>query len=327
MRPSWPELRRRALLPLPFLAGIGRAEAAGSPAVLAPGPEDGATMRWAHRLVRRVGRVMPGLPPPVLRAVGGPDGVTAANRFIAGDAEDGHLLLALAGPALLPWLSGSPRASYDPAAWLPVCLSWRGAMVAGRGPLPAPGQPRAPIRVPLSGPETTEAGVLLALETIGLPAEPAVASVAASPWPPEEAFAQGEVDAVLLTGPGAVAQAQALGATPWFGFGQAGEAVRPYAAIPALDPARQRAVLAVIGTAQLHAALILPRLTSSDMVAAWRQAGQRWRDGERAESAEAEGEPLADVAAVAALASLTPPPEAVLAWRSWLSRRLGWRPA
>ena len=321
-------LPRRGLLALPALLAAGPAAASTAPAtVLAPGPEDGHAARWAQRALRRIGRVLPQMPPPGMRLLGGPDGVTAANRFAAGDAEDGGLLLTLTGPAMLARLSGSPRANYDPASWLPVCLSWQGALLAGRGPPPLDGSPRAPVRLPLSGPETVEAAALLALEAVGIAAEPAVASVPASQLAPEAAFAQGEVDALLLAGPNAAERARALGATPWFGFGVPAELAQPYAAVPAMNPARRQAVLAVIGTAQLCAALILPRLTSGDMVAAWRQAGQRWSEAERTEPVEGEGEPMAGIGAATALASLIPPPDAVLAWRGWLSQRLGWRPA
>ena len=321
-------MARRALLGsvllLP-LAGAGRAAAPRTEAstLLVPGPENGAAAQWAARAVRRMGRVLPQAPPPRPVVVGGPDGVTAANRFETVEAGDGRTLLVVNGSALLALLSGTERARYRPGGWLPLCASWGSALVAGRGAMPGPGQARAPSRLLVPTPDAPEAAALLAVESLGFPVLPTAVPPAAA----EHAFLEGALDVLLLTGPNAAARAAALGATPWFGFGEHGAAVPDYGTISTAVPAPLRqAVAAAAGASQLRGALLLPGLTSANVVAAWRQAALRWREGELAEPGEGDGEPLAGADAALALATLLPPPDAVLVWRDWLRRRLGWRP-
>ncbi len=318
---------RRALLAsafLPPLASAVAADRADPPILLVPGPENGSAARWAGRVVRRIGRTPPQSAPPRLTIVGGPDGVTAANRFDTTESGDGRFLLVLTGSAMLAFLSGTGRARYRPANWLPLCASWDGALVAGRGAMRDPSETRAPLRLLVPAPDAPEAAALLAIESLGLPVSPSAAPVAAA----ESAFRGGELDALLLSGPDAADRAASLGATPWFGFGAPGVAAPDYAALATAVPLPLRqAVRAAAGASQLRGALLLPGLTSADVVASWRQAALRWREGELAEVAESEGEPLAGPDAALALATLAPPPDAVLAWRDWLSRRLGWRPA
>ena len=88
------------------------------------------------------------------------------------------------------------------------------------------------------------------------------------------------------------------------------------------------AAQAAAAAARLHAALVLPALTPADRVALWRGAAARWQD-EDARSAAASGlRPLSGAEAAPLLsAALKPPPEAVLAYRDWLLRRLHWRAA
>ncbi|MFT8245975.1 hypothetical protein [Roseomonas sp. BN140053] len=321
-----PFLSRRSLLALPpgLLAGAARA-AGTAPVLLVPGPENGAAMRWATRLAHCVGR-LPGIGTPQLSVTGGPDGVTAANRFATTEAPDGQLLLVLTGAALLARLSGSARVGYEVSGWTPLCLSWGRALVAGRGPMPVATQRRPPLRFPLPGPEAPEAGALLALESLGLAVAPTAVPPAGEAGALAEAgFAGGALDALLLFGPDPAARARALGATPWFGWDTVDAEVPGFATLlPAASPLRD-AVGAVLGSAQLHAGLMLPPLTAADVVATWRQGAARWREAERA--APAEGQPLVGSEAAAVLAALAPRPDAVLAWRDWLSRRLGWRPA
>ncbi|MHB0733981.1 hypothetical protein ACX4MT_18705, partial [Roseomonas mucosa] len=291
--------------------------------ILVPGPEQGALAHWTQRLSQRTGRVGPLAAPPRLAVVGGPDGVTAANRFATTDPGDGRLLLTLPGAAMLAHFSGSERVGYDPRNWTPLCLSWSEALIAGRGPLPA-GPRRAPLRFALPAPDTPEGGAVLALESLGLPTTP-MPLAASLPGASEHAFAQGQVDALLLTGPDSAARAARVGATPWLGFGLPARTVPDYATLPVPQPALQQATQAAIGAGRLSAALVLPALTSADMVAAWRQAAQRWLDAEQNQPG-APGIPLGGAEAAQVMSGLTPSAEAILAWRDWLARRLSWHP-
>lgn len=318
-------LTRRALLPvagllLPFTARAAPPRAA---TILVPGPEQGSLALWTQRLSQRTGRVGPLATPPRLAVVGGPDGVTAANRFATMDSGDGRLLLTLPGAVVLAHLSGSERVGYDPRNWTPLCLSWSEALIAGRGPLPA-GPGRMPLRFALPAPDTPEGGAILALESLGLPTTP-MPLAASLPGASEHAFAQGQIDALLLTGPDSAARATRIGATPWLGFGLPPRTVPDYATLPVPQPALQQATQAAIGAGRLSAALVLPALTSADMVAAWRQAAQRWLDAEQNQP-DAPGIPLGGAEAAQVMSGLTPSAEAILAWRDWLARRLSWRP-
>ncbi|WP_338663410.1 hypothetical protein VQH23_25180 [Pararoseomonas sp. SCSIO 73927] len=308
--------RRAAGLALLGLAGPPRtagAQAEQAPAILVPGPEDGGCARWAGRAAAALGR---GLPRPgALRLlfVGGPDGVTAANRFATLDGAEGPRLLALPGLACHARLAGASRARFEPGAWLPLLASWQGAVLAGRGPLS--GRGAAPLRVAILSPDAPEAAALAALDMLGIAARP-VAGAA------EAAFAAGEADALIVTGADPVARAAAIGAVPWHllstGEGEASE-VPP---LPARGP-EARAVLAAAAGLQMRAALVMPPLTPADAVAAWRRSAARWQEEERAQPAD--GQPLTGTAAAAAFALLTPPADVTLAYRAWLERRLGWR--
>lgn len=317
-------LARRALLGTVLLAPLAAAATGPEvPTLLVPGPENGAAARWATRALRLIGRATPHNVLPRLTIVGGPDGVTAANRFNTAEAGEGRYLLVLTGNAVLAFLSGTERAHYQPGNWLPLCASWTGVLVAGRGSLAAAARSRAPIRLSASVPNAPGTAAMLAAESPGVATLPAPVSPVAT----ENAFREGALDALVFAGPDAARRAAAMGATPWFGFGSHGSEAPDYAALARGVPTPLRqAVSASVGASQLRGALLLPGLTSADVVASWRQAALRWRDGELAEAPEAEGEPLVGVDAANALSTLLPPPDAVLAWRDWLQRRLNVRP-
>jgi hypothetical protein len=283
--------------------------------ILVPGPEDGGCARWAARASASLSR---GLHRPGalrLTYLGGPDGVTAANRFATLDGADGTRFLALPGWTCHARLTGATRARFEPRAWLPLLVNWHGAVLAGRGPLPARGG--AALRVAIPSPDAPEAAALAALDLLGLPAQPVTGT-------PDTAFAAGEADVLILAGPDALARAQALGALPWYQFspveGDGGE----IPAFPSDTPAA-RGVLAAAAGLQMRAALVMPLLTPADTVAAWRRAAARWPEEERGQPEV--GQALTGPAATTAFALLTPPPDATLSYRSWLERRLGWRPA
>ena len=100
--------------------------------LLVPGPEDGGFARFAGRLAASLGRGA--TTAIILRStvLGGPDGVTAANRFATEGAPDGRTLLVLPGLAALARMIGDPRARFDAAGWLPVCAAQGSAVVVGR---------------------------------------------------------------------------------------------------------------------------------------------------------------------------------------------------
>jgi hypothetical protein len=86
------------------------------------------------------------------------------------------------------------------------------------------------------------------------------------------------------------------------------------------------ALRAAASALSLPAAIVLPALTSADLVALWRAAVQRWLE-EEARAASGGIRLLAGPEAAPLLASLAaPPPEASLAYRDWLRRRLNWKP-
>ncbi|MBP0494509.1 hypothetical protein [Roseomonas indoligenes] len=317
--PPSPALRRRAaglaLLGLAGLPRAARAQAEQGLTILVPGPEDGGCARWAARAAASLAR---GLHRPGslrLSVVGGPDGVTAANRFATLDGAEGPRLLVLPGWTCHARLTGATRARFEPGTWLPLMASWQGAVLAGRGSLP--GRGGAPLRVAIPSPDAPEAATLAALDMLGIAARPVTGAA-------ETAFAAGEADALIVTGADPVAQARAIGAVPWYllstGEGEATE-IPP---LPGRSP-EGRAVLAAAAGLQMRAALVMPPLTPADTVAAWRRAAARWQEEERAQPAD--GQPLTGTAAGAAFALLNPPADATLVYRSWLERRLGWRAA
>ncbi|WP_073139283.1 hypothetical protein [Muricoccus roseus] len=294
-------------------AGMAQAQEGGT--MLVPGPEDGGCARWAARASASLSR---GLHRPGalrLTYLGGPDGVTAANRFATLDGAGGTHFLVLPGWTCHARLTGATRARFEPRAWMPLLVNWHGAILAGRGPLP--GRGGAPLRVAIPSPDAPEAAALAALDLLGVPAQPVSGT-------PETAFAAGEADALILTGPDALARAQALGALPWYqlpwpGEAEAGE-VPPF---PSDSPVA-KGVLAAAAGLQMRVALVMPLLTPADTVAAWRRAAARWPEEERGQPDT--GQALTGPAAASAFALLSPSPDATLSYRSWLERRLGWRP-
>src|SRR3954468_21255734 len=111
--PVRPTLPRRGWL----LAGLGalgagsaRAMLPAAATLLVPGPEDGPFARFAGRLGTSLARGATTAIKLNRAVLGGPDGVTAANRFATEGAPDGRTLLVLPGLATLARLVGDPRA-------------------------------------------------------------------------------------------------------------------------------------------------------------------------------------------------------------------------
>jgi hypothetical protein len=265
--------------------------------------------------------------------LGGPDGVTAANRFAALVEPDGRTLLVLSGGAAQARLVGDPRARFDATGWLPVCAAEGLAVVAGRADI---GSVAGTVRFALAGADSPAAAALCGLGMMGLDAVPVPVP---GPLQAEAALLAGGVDAVLLHGPEVPARLQALSARPWFSLDAAGARDAALPDVPCMSemvsgPTVLRvAAQSAAAAARLHAALVLPALTPADRVALWRGAAARWLEEEARGAAGAAGTPVGTRALSGAeaapllSAALAPPPVAALAYRDWLARRLNWRAA
>jgi hypothetical protein len=291
--------------------------------LMAPGPEDAAGFRWLQRLAAGLGRALPQATTIRVQAVGGPDGVTAANRFATEAAPDGRCLLAFAPGAAQARLIGAARARYDAGTWLAVCGGSQPAALLWR----RQATPDHAIRVALPGPEAPEAAGLLALDLLGRAAVPVAAPV------PEAAFAAGAADAFVASGPGLAARARALGAEIAFAAEPADGGRDPLlpeapvlselrADLPAAMLAGLRAALAAC---RLRALVMLPALTPADAVSAFRRAGQLWREEEMREGATEAVRLIGPADATRLQAQLAATAEAGAQYRDWLHRRLGWR--
>lgn len=295
-----------------------------SATLLVPGPEAAPLAHWSDRLATALTR---GATTAVVlrrQILGGPDGVTAANRFATAGAPDGRTLLVLPGAAAQARLVGDARARFDGSGWLPVCAAHGPALVAGRRALGSGG---GPPRFALPAADHTAAAALLGLDLLGLGGEPLLGLGAGEA---EAAFLQGAADALVLQGAEVPARLARLGAQPWFtldGSGQRDPLLAEVAPLVDLAPGGPADLgagfLAAAANARLIAALVLPALTSADLVALWRGAAGRWLEEEQRAGLPAGIR--ATTAPELTLAALAPPPEAALAYREWLFHRLRWR--
>lgn len=335
MTPLSPPSRRHALSMALGLLGSQAMAASNPPGVEAgfpagatlvvAGPPQGRLDRWADLLLPSIDRLLPpGAAPAVARStVGGVDGVTGANVFEARIVPDGGTALLLPGSAALAWLVGDPRAQFDAARWVPAWAGMASAVLVSRVPL----TPGRTIRVAGAHPAGMALPALLALDMMGI-------EVTAGP--------EGHADAVFHCGQGARFAALAPSAmTPVMtlgGIGPGGGWSRDpaFMNVPTAIEAAARhsppqalmaALRATAGAAMLDAALVLPQLSPANRVALWRRAC-------------AEAAATADLASEAAsLGVRTAPPPAfstlmatiavdvptLLALRTWLDTRWGWR--
>jgi len=323
---------RRLLLAAAAAASLPRAPAGATPpeaaTLLVPGPDDGPLALWAQRIGAALGRHLPHAAALRVQVLGAADGLVAANRFATSAAPDGRSLLAAAPVALHARMLGDNRVRFDPSGWLPVCGAAMPVLLAGRTRPPRPG---VALRLGLAGPDAPEAAALMALDGLGFSVTPVFGITAALA---EAALAQGAVDAAVLAGPGLGARLAAIGAQPWLlaepvpGLRDGMPAEVPMLA-EALGPERAaitgacRPGFAVVGT---RALVVLPPLTPADILAGWRQAGQRWSEEEARIPGDA-ARPLDAMDGAALLAALCPRPEAARLYREWLARRLSWRAA
>lgn len=316
-------LAAAALLGRPLQAATGIPEAA---TLLVPGPEGGPAAEFGARAAQGLARGLVQAAALRVSTLGGPDGITAANRFAASTAPDGRMLLMLTGQAAQALLVGDSRARYEPRHWPAIAGSLVPVLVAGRGALTG----TQPLRLALPAPGAAEAGALLALDLIGRGATPVFLPPGLGP---HAAVSAGIADVVVLAGPDAMARAAALGLVPWFGFDGEHPGRDPALAEVAsfgelLSDRAQRDLVAASRAAgaalRVRGLLVLPALTSADAVALWRGAARNWveetREPDEATTRRVGGEEAADV-----LATLCPPAEVSTAYRDWLRRRLNWQ--
>lgn len=270
--------RRAAVLGLAGVcatAGPGALAAEGA-TLLVAGPAGGRLDRWAGLAAPWLARALPGGARLARRALGGVDGVTAANAFDALVEPDGSTALLVPGAAPLAWLAGDQRAQFDPRTWMPAWAALAPAVLLARAPL-APGRK---LHIPAIGGAGPVLPMLLALDLLGI--EAALLPRAAERSP-------ADLDAVFLSGPGTAATAAALreaGLLPVLALGVP-DAAGGWGADPAFPglptavgqvAARQvpvalaLALRAAAAAAQLDAALVLPALATPDMAAAWQRA-------------------------------------------------------
>ncbi len=316
---------RRALL-----AGIaavaaarrGQAQTADSAVLLIPGPEDGRFAAIATRAAAGLARNMPHAVALRVEALGGPDGVTAANRFATTDGPDGRSLLLLPGAATHARIIGDTRVRFDPSGWIPLVALAQPVWLVGRGPRPD-GAGR-PVRVAIGAPDQAEAAAIFALDLLGVPATPLTGH---GPEAAEEAFGADRADALLLLGPRPALRAAALGAQPWLRFDAVAEAAPPaFADLAAGMPASARdAGLAGAAALRSRGLVLLPALTPADQAAAWRRAAQRFAEEDAREAMEAGLRLLGPAEAATLFAALCPAPDAIATWRDWALRRFGAR--
>ena len=261
----------------------------------------------------------------------GADGVTGANLFEARVQPDGGTALLLPGAAALAWQVGDRRAQFDAAGWVPAWAGLASAVLVCRVPL----ERGRTIRMGGIQPSGPSLPMLLALDMLGLEVTPGPDAGA---------------DAVFHSGQGARAAAMAqagsgmvpvltLGtvtATGTWGrdpaFPAVPTALEATAALSrALSPTAVllTALRATSAATMLDAALVLPRLSPANRVALWRRACTEASGGAglQTEAASLGVRPVLPPASAAIMAAIATDVPTLLALRTWLDRRWGWRPA
>lgn len=320
--PAPPVLGRRATL-----LGLAGLSAAAAPSrtttLLVAGPSGGRLEGWAGLLAPSLARTGATLE---RRLLGGVDGVTGANGFDALGPPDGTTALLVPGAAPLAWLTGDRRAKFDPSQWVAIWAAAAPAVLLTRAPL-APGQPLRVPAVSASGPALP---MLLALDLLGVPT---------ALLPPATAESLGDVDGIVLSGPGTPRTAAFLAAAgfhPALALGMpdgAGWAADPaFPGVPTAirqvaarspPPTLLAAFRATAAAVQMEAALVLPGLSVPEQVASWQQACNGLASSPDALTVAAAddirpGDARMAVALMAAIAAGGP---AIPALQDWLARR------
>lgn len=304
--------------------------------LMVAGPPDGTTRRWAQPVAEAL---HPG-GPLSMQAIGGRDGVTAANEFESLASTDGRTALLVPGAAVTAWLAGDTRVHFDVGRWV--------AAFASDGPVVLFGRPlsgRGTLRVASSTPTGIELAARLALSLLG--ERPVAVNGLAEAADARDALLGGRVDAVMLSGPDLAGRLAELGrpglgpllsldprprpapvARPPAGHGLAALQDLPtlqdlYAARFGHGPRGRlyEAWRATALAASLQTALVLQPLTPAALVARWRDAGAR-AAADPALGAAAGGAGLRLLGApdcVGVLSDVVASPDALLALRGWLN--------
>jgi len=330
--------RRNAMLMAGAFGTIAAAPAAPAPgkdarftegaALVVAGPPQGRLDRWADLLVPALARLMPGAAAlPLLRStVGGDDGVTGANLFEARVQPDGGTALLLPGSAALAWLVGDRRAQFDAARWVPAWAGLASAVLVSRVPLDR----GRTIRIGGVQPAGAALPMLLALDIMGIEVTPGADSSADAVFH----YGQGARAAAMAQesmGRGPVLTLGAMTATGTWGRDPAFPAVPTAleaagAAAPAPD--LMAALRATAAATMLDVALVLPRLSPANRVALWRRACTEASAGPVlvSEAAALGIRPAPQTASAALIETIASDVPTLLALRTWLDRRWGWRP-
>jgi hypothetical protein len=312
--------------------------------LLVAGPSGGTLGHWANALQPALEQALP--PDTSIRRidVGGADGVTGANQFVARAAPDGMTVMMVPGDAVLAWLVGDPRAQFDVGHWVPVMACVAPVVVVARQ---AAGAPDRVVRIAAAGPVGPDMPALLGLDLLGIRSEPVFGSV--EPDALKSAYSRGGVDAVVLRGHNVLQQFAAftaLGARPLFALGVsdgAGGIMRDpafpdvphvtelYAARSGRQPAGAlyNAWRASAAASQLEFSVVLPQLTPASMISLWRNAGiQAAASPEvRAMADSVTERSLAGPDATAVSTAAAAHVSALEELRQWLATRFNWHPA
>ncbi|HEX7388896.1 MAG TPA: hypothetical protein VF286_02215 [Acidiphilium sp.] len=326
------------------------ADIAGDPealySILVGGPPDGRVDRWTRAAALGMQPALSGHQPIRLRAIGGQDGVTGANRLQTLDVPDGHTAAMLPGEVIIAFLVGDPRVHFQPGEWIPVMAGLNAALMILRGGL-ARLSNSAPIRLAAASLESPDLAAILALRRLGARTVPVFGL--RDPAAASRAFASGEVDAILLTGEDVSADAAPLTAEGGVPIGTLGvvdgkgEVVRdplfPHLptiheiagkrGVPDLPQPLDHAYRAVAAASRIDFMLILPHLTTSAQVAVWRQAAIAAiaTPAMRSAASASTIDLAADGAAASALAPIGLPTGALLALREFMFQQFGWHPS
>lgn len=332
--------RRAAAAPsaAPDTAGV-KSPAAQAMTLLVGGPEHGALDGWADLLAPPLAQIL-GVPALHREAVGGMDGVTAANQFEARPPAEGQAALLLPGSAAMAWLVGDPRAKFDIGHWLPVMAGLSETVLVGR-PAFAGLPSRRKLRLAAAGPAGAELPALLALDILNVDVQPVFGLTGADAA--RQAFLAGKVDALVVHGAGTADMAGHLpGAVPLLslapaddGLAREGQALS-LPTVASLHHARSASAAPLMPawrvaarTAMLDMALVLPHLTSASSVALWRHAADVAVE-DPAVKARADAQAIRLVTgpdSSAAMTTLAAPTPVQLTLRRWLLSRYNWRPA
>jgi hypothetical protein len=351
------QLPRRAFLTLPALAlpafaahAATVAEPLGFPngvTFVTSGPAHGYISGWAKLLAPHL---LAGLPSDVASQfadMGGPDGVTVSNAFGGRIAPDGSTMMFTPGAALLAWLEGDSRVTYDPGHWIATVAGVAPAVMLGIKPLDGPRVSGAPLRLGAANPIGPELAGFLALELLGVPTVPVFGL--SEPASLIQALRRGVIDLAFVSAPKMhdVLQSAALyGVQPLFATGVLAvdgltsrdpqlPAVPTFVEVAAgfgvaLTPGdRLTAYQAAAAAAGLCFAAVLPDLVRPSTLAEWRRGADEISDSLSVSAVTTtQGLILATgTAAAVLLTQITGSVAAVSSLRRTMLQHYGWRPS